>query len=221
MGIVELVHDCDVERRDDPEAAEGDFRESHLWLDNPDTNYGDVDDMMCGTNAEGKEVGVETRGIILFDLTKFLPADADIVSAVWWFNTRSNSGSPGMEWWAGRCGRTDWVEMEATWNVYSTGNGWGSGLQGGDLQGTPAPISLGYINAPGWYDKDITALATYAWDNLDGLMSFLCYRDDEDMDETGMCFIITKDARWNWPSSVHHLRVTYELDGETFQAFVH
>ena len=186
MAVVEV--DCDID--------------SWLDFDNPDTNYDGVGDLMAGLLLSEKELAVAAHAIVLFDLLAFIPAGSTIQSAVWWFVTRNNFGAPGMEWFAARCGRTDWVEDEVTWNDYSTGNGWAVG--GGEKQGTPAPISLGYINDPGQYNKDITALVTDAWDNRAGLCSFLVYRDDASMEEVGYIEIMPRDS-----ILPHYLSVTY------------
>lgn len=62
------------------------------------------------------------RGLIQFDLSS-IPAGSAIISATLslWLNVENSSNSRTMRLFRSK---RDWVESQATWNQYSTGNNW-------------------------------------------------------------------------------------------------
>lgn len=69
-----------------------------------------------------------------------------------------------------------WVELEATWDIYSTGNNWTSG--GGDYvtsnpAGDTQELSAGDPATPEWVSFDVTDIVKDALDNESGHLNLL------------------------------------------------
>lgn len=98
------------------------YATADTWLDNGNstTNYGTGSD--CYVDPDGSD---EARALIKFDVSS-IPSTALITSATLYLYSDW--------WWAGTGSGTsyvdkvlrNWVETEATWGVYSTGNNWGT-----------------------------------------------------------------------------------------------
>ncbi len=115
-----------------------------------------------------------------------------------------------------RIRRHDWKENEATWNVYKTGSNWGTG--GGDYS-TPL-ITIGALNV-GWQSPNVLTIVTDAWTNRGGICTFGLDRDTGMGPVHGWSAIPAKDRYVGFGSAnVHHLRISYTLDGRTFQAML-
>lgn len=133
-----------------PSAKDVFLRES-----NPTTNYGSNSNIVI---AGSLSPGLDTAAI-RFDFSA-LPVNAVISSAIlsMYYHQYSPDDPVGRTYKMCRCTRTDWVELEATWNNYKSGSAWTS--PGGDYTETDAaeavvPASLG------WIDWNITALAQW------------------------------------------------------------
>lgn len=225
MGTVTIVHDCDVDRRGDgsthPYTAEGDFRDTMLDSGMADTNYGGENNARVGLLLVDK-MPFGYYGLVRFDLLSFLPADAVIQSAVWHFYNSAGEPDPDHTYAIAmiKAAKEDWVEMEATWNEWKSGFGWTNSNAKDDTESTPTPIALSSdLTTGGWKSETVTAFVTEAWDNRSGICTWLVYRTSDET-ETGYWQFVCKDI---WSANrvlPHHLRVTYTLDGKTFQAFV-
>jgi len=93
----------------------------------PTANYGGSASFHVGEDASNVET---VRGLIQFDLTG-IPANAVVLDATLTLTVTSRSGSSARTICVYRLTQ-DWVEDQATWNVYATGNNWpgGSGAAG-------------------------------------------------------------------------------------------
>ncbi len=66
--------------------------------------------------------------------------------------------------WANKLTRTDWVEAQATWNIYKTGSNWTSA--GGDyVTSNPARTSTGMPGSYGWVNWNVKDIVIDAYDN--------------------------------------------------------
>jgi len=103
-----------------PDEANG--FDTWLYDDAPTTNYGTNANIHIG----GHVVGDHRRGIIKFDLSS-IPAGASLSAATLsiWFSTGGDYSNNVRNMHAYRMKR-NWVEGEVTWNIYSTGNSWGT-----------------------------------------------------------------------------------------------
>jgi hypothetical protein len=222
---ITLVHDCDVERRPEPQALDGDFRDCFMDQIAPDGTHGMGNHIDVGVHVPGgKGSEYETRGLVLFDLLKFIPASAVIIAAVWWFYVQTTDAAPGHNFRAVRCRRHDWKEDEATWNAYKTGSNWAA-AGASDVtadRDQAVLVSIGTLNTTGWKNINFLTLVSDAWSNRSGICTFIFERFDVFMADTGAVFVYAKDIGdspgYKW--APHHLRITYTLDGRTFQALV-
>ncbi len=111
---ITLVHDVDIERRPDPDAYEGDFRDTYI----EDAGPNNVHDGTQVTIGYSSKVAVERRGLFYFDLKKYIPASATITAAVWHFYCPVTSVPTDVyKWRLYRLVRTI-LERIATWNTY-------------------------------------------------------------------------------------------------------
>lgn len=216
--MITVVHDCDIERRGDgsaPADNEGDFRDCHMEEGSPDLPFNNYQ-MDIGLKSSGKDGTIENRGLVLFDLYSFLPADAAITAAVWHVDIPLTDAVAGQPFYIKRCTRTDWVEASATWNKYDGANTWTT--PGGDMA-TPE-VTLGDITTTGWKSFDIKTIVDDAWDNRSGILTFIVFRKPADDDTVGRAFIDAKNRRTLPEYDTHHLRITYTLDSKTFEAVI-
>ena len=222
MADITLVHDVDILRRDaaTPITMGGDFRDTYIENESVDLNHGaDIAFTVGISNA--KIAPYHKRPLIYWDLTKFLPADAAIVSAIWHIYIQSSTELEAANYWIHRVRRTDWVEDEATWNIYKTGSNWGiAGCAHTDTDVdnvNPTPLQLGnLLGYLAWETIDLTTFAADAWANRGGILTFRFGRFDVGTAD-GFLVISAKERDNEY---VHHLRVTYTLSGKTFEAFV-
>lgn len=94
-------------------------KDTWLSLTNPTSPQEDTNDITMGfwTGTAA------TRTILHFDMTA-IPASATIVTASLRMFIFSKTGDLGATMKARMLNQTAWVEAEATWNIYSTGNNW-------------------------------------------------------------------------------------------------
>lgn len=132
---------------------------SDTWLDNTNvtTNFGTSGDMYVGEYSSGSQV---SRSLIKWDLSS-IPTGSTITGATMRLRdigTNLSSNNRSMKVY--RCLRA-WVENEATWNVYSSGNSWataGAGNTTSDREAT----DIGSITMPAtevgqYYEITLTA----------------------------------------------------------------
>ena len=215
MATITVVHDCDIKRRGNPLAIEGDFMDCFLAENvpnNPHNNQRFISTAFI--LGDEKDEDFEDRGLFLYDLNFYLPAAAVITAAVWWPKVFNTSAVAGQTFYIKRCTRTNWVEASATWNKYDGTNTWTTA--GGD---TAAPeISLGDITTTGWKSFDVKTLVDDAWDNRAGILTFLMFRKHSG--DGGADGFVDIEGKWFNDDRPHHLRITYTLDGKTFEALI-
>ncbi len=220
MGIVTLTHDCDIERRGDvsaPADLGGDFRDTYIQSIDANGIYEGTqfNAGILGTGGDGKMGIYHIRSLLWFDLNYFLPADAVIINAVWHYYVFQASGSDTHSYDINRITQTGWVEGQVTWNDYATGLPWTTA--GGDYTTTdPYSIFLGNMNSTGWQTTNILSMVIDAWYGRSGICTFILRRTDSDGDD-GEVLIHAKNYRPFGVDKPHHLRITYTLDGKTFQ----
>lgn len=213
MGNVTLVHDCDIWRLADKTAWEGAFRDGYMKEDAPDTNFGGFTDLFAWYAYVSKEELYDWRTFVRLDLNAFIPASAVIVTAVWHVYIVQNALSDGMEIHAKRTTDTAISEQYATWNKYDGVNAWSA-----DHGQTTPDINFGYFTDTGWKAFDLTDLANDAWADRDGILAFILSRIDDLTTTSGGIAIQAKFNGESPYTTTHHLRITYTLDGRTFQA---
>lgn len=88
--------------------------------DSATTNYGTLTSLDLGYFAETNQ----SRPLLKFDLSS-VPTSAIVQTAVLTLKRAGNDGTHAYTFGAYKVLR-NWVESQATWNIYSTGNSWGT-----------------------------------------------------------------------------------------------
>ena len=136
-----------------------------LYAGTATTNY--------GASTEAAFGGVTTNRrhyLVEFDLSS-LPASAQIQSVKFKFTVNSVQNANSITVNAYRVYR-DWVEMQSTWNIYSTGNNWGTaGCENTTTDRTSVSSGSVAVTTTGAYeiDIDLDEFATL-WADNKGLM---------------------------------------------------
>ena len=207
MAAITVVHDCDVERRDAPakDTLNGDWRDTYANEAIPDgTNDGTT--IYVGISLD-KDPNSKWWGFLFYDLTKFIPADAVVTAARWWFYVRIVQSYASRVYSIERVTSSTWLETTLTWNNMPS------------TSATPTRIDLGNITATGWYNYDIKTFVDDARSNRSGICTFMMFKSDVNSD-LGYVNFVTKPhpvAGDPFPAWVHHLRITYTLAGKTFE----
>lgn len=125
-----------------------------------ETNYGTEVDLYVGAKAAWGNA--PNRTLIKFDLSS-IPDNAKINSVILSMYVNSTVAAPanGGDWKVYRL-KKEWVESEATWNIYSTGNNWtaAGGFNVADCEQTEIS-SRSFTNSETLNEfKDFTIVAT-------------------------------------------------------------
>lgn len=121
------------------------------------------------------------RSILEFDISG-LPADITLISATLSLYAWSFASVVGRTYWAYKLTRIDWVEAQATWNIYKTGNNWTVG--GGDyVTSEPSGGSAIVPAAAAWMNWDVLAIVQDAYDEAVAA-EFLVRDETENQDGT-------------------------------------
>jgi hypothetical protein len=218
---ITLIHDCDVDRRDDPDTLNGDFRDTYLEELGAAFPHDGTQVAVGILVPGGKGSEYERRGLLLYDINAFIPASATITAARWWIYVMSTDAAPGHNFRLVRIRRHDWKENEATWNSYKTGSPWTS-PGASDVNNDRDPmvtVGLGAITTVGWKNYDVLTLGSDAWTNRSGICTFIMERFDMFMAAQGEIMFHAKNYHPYGPET-HHLRITYTLADRTFQVMV-
>jgi len=104
-----------------PDEASG--IDTYILSSSPTTNYGTSSVIVVGQVLPFATPEIN-RGLIKFDISS-IPSNSSIVSANLYLWVSADDSSNARTLSAYRVLRA-WVEAQATWNVYSTGNNWGT-----------------------------------------------------------------------------------------------
>lgn len=125
----------------------------------PTTNYGSLTCLFMKN-----EVNLPLRPILEFDISE-LPAGATLISASLelYYYLYADNDPVGLTVWAYKLTRTDWVELQATWNNYKTATPWTSA--GGDyVTSAPSGGSTTFPAGYGWMTWNVLAIVQDAFD---------------------------------------------------------
>lgn len=128
-----------------------------------DTNYGSATSITLYNPADPKRI------ILEFD-TSDIPANATFTQGdllLYYYNHASND-PVGISADMYKLTRTDWVELESTWNIYKTGSNWTTA--GGDYVTTnPSGTTVEMPSSYGWVTWGIQAIVENAYGNSDNV----------------------------------------------------
>jgi len=141
-----------------------------------DTNYGTEDYIEIYAAASNKR-----KCLLSFDMSASIASGSTINSAE--LRLQCTAGTSGRTVKCYRLLRTDWVEGEATWNVYKTGSSWGTAGAGNsstDYSTTDAAehaTETSYDYLATW---DVTKQVQTALDSVAGVTHFLLVDEGAD-----------------------------------------
>lgn len=147
-------------------------KDTYVRQDFNTSNYGGVD-ILYITDYDGSA----RRPIFEFDISE-LPSGATINSATLqlYYVNHSGDNPSGKTVWAYKLTRIDWVELEATWDIYKTGSNWTA--SGGDyVTSDPSGGSTTFPASEGaWMSWDVKSIIEQAiadeWSVAEFLVKF-------------------------------------------------
>jgi hypothetical protein len=95
-------------------------KDAYLWQYNPTVNYGNQLLMYVGGAPNWRE-----HTLLKFDLSSI--PDGSVINSAYlrlYYNAAGSTGDPGGRTYTVHRITQDWVELECTWNIFSTGNSW-------------------------------------------------------------------------------------------------
>jgi len=115
------------------------------------------------------------KTLISFDFSASVPAGATITLAT--LSLYAFAVASGRTITVNSLRRSDWVETEATWNVYKTGSNWGVAGAKSDLTDymTSYAATSASLSAVGWQNWDVKDQIQYARDNKAGIIHLLIW----------------------------------------------
>ena len=133
--------------------------DTYIYSYSPNSNYGSSTTMLVGTPATA---GRNYRSLIKFNLSD-IPHDVRIDNAILTLYVSSVANNNNRIHNIHKINDNRlWVEMQATWNVYSNGNSWTN--PGGDYNSTIS--SSATINTTGYYSFNLTDDVQFFVNNL-------------------------------------------------------
>jgi len=136
-------------------------KDNHLSQNVPTANYGDSPLLELFDRLNNYQ-----RLLVEFDISE-LPGEETLISATLqlYYDNFAVSDPVGKTIWAYKLTRTNWVELESTWNIYKTGSNWTT--PGGDyVTSNPSGGSIVIPASPGWVSFDVLAIVQDAYDSL-------------------------------------------------------
>ena len=137
-----------------PDATTG--KDTLIDSGNPTTNYGTNVEMYIGNPVK---TGTIYRSIIEFDISA-IPAGSTILATSLLRLYVTVAGFASVAAHIYRLRRSDWVELEATWNIYKTANNWGNAGAASSTTDIDTSISVAYTTPAATGDSDIGASGT-------------------------------------------------------------
>lgn len=160
------------------------------------------------------------RGLIRFDLSS-IPAGTAITSATleMYYQDKMGSADPvGKTLMVYKVTRTDWVEGQATWNVYKTGSSWTTA--GGDYV-TSSPAGAGSVvpGSFGWMEWDVLDLVNDAFGDTDSLELLIRFQTEGVSGTDSLAELVCTGANAPKLTIVYSSLPTIETDPATLVTF--
>jgi len=148
-------------------------KDNSIYKGSATANYGDETKIQIYDHGNWRY-----RAISEFDISS-LPAEATLSSASlrFYYYEYATSDPVGKTVWQYKITRTDWVEMEATWNIYKTDSDWTTA--GGDyVTANPDGGSVTMPSSYGWVSWDVFAIVQDAYDNSNPAEFLVMYEEE-------------------------------------------
>ena len=133
------------------------------------------------------------RGILEFDISD-IPTMATFSQGdlLLYYYLYYLSDPTGKSIWAYKLTRTDWVELEATWNIYKTGSYWTTA--GGDyVTSNPAGGNTTFPSSYGWMTWDIQAIVENAYDTSNNVEILVRFNNENLSGPDSHCYFYSKE----------------------------
>lgn len=151
-----------------PQTIQPSNADTYIYEADKTSNYGTDQNFYIGPLTNNR-----ARCPIKFDFSAVVPTGATITLAT--LSVYASSSPSGRTITAYRLLRTDWVETQATWNIYKTGNNWttaGALSDGNDFTSTNSATASS-LGSAGWLNFTVTAQVQTALDSVSGVAHFL------------------------------------------------
>ena len=135
-------------------------KDTYLVQNTPDTTHGGLTTIAVRSFLNGVPAW-NRRSILQFTIPEEVKLSTIVSAVLWLYADEIVAGTAGRTYWAYRLTRRDWIELEATWNIYKTGSNWTAG--GGDYTEDDGASDTALAN-PGWMDWTVTAQVQHAAD---------------------------------------------------------
>ncbi len=141
--------------------------DTYLSQGGADTNYGTSADLKVG-----KYTNWNCTSVLTFNLAS-IPMPFTVIGARLSLYTTYADGAGTLA--IARLLRTDWVEAQATWNIYKTGSNWGTAgaLNASTDYTATDQVSTAGLAATNWVHFDLRSQVQYALDSVAGIAHFL------------------------------------------------
>lgn len=140
----------------------------------PDANYGDLTQI----NVHDYSLPQTSRSLLEFDISD-IPANATFSQGdllLYYYGWNGND-PVGRTVWAYKLTRTDWVELESTWNSYKSGSSWTT--NGGDyVTSNPSGDDIAMPAGYGWITWNINSIVQDAYDNTNDVEILVKYDNE-------------------------------------------
>lgn len=147
------------------------YADTYMYFDAKTTNYGTSHDISITPYTY-----TIRRGLLAFNLLSLLPTPFTVLSATLrMYATATQELNRTIA--ACRLLRTDWVETEATWDIYKTGSNWATGgCLDATTDYTEVDKAISYsLAAANWVEWYVTKQVQTAFDSVSGVAHFLLY----------------------------------------------
>jgi len=134
------------------------------------------------------KIDVVRRCLLEFDIST-LPSGESInsITLMLYYYSYSGDDPDGIQVKAYKLIRNDWVELQATWEIYKTGSDWTA--DGGDyVTSDPAGATLVMPGSYGWVSFNVKAIVDDAVANEWSVAEFLIRLASEDVDDYSILF---------------------------------
>lgn len=179
-------------------------KDTLLYEYNATTNYGSDIELQVFDRA-----GLTQRSLLEFDISG-LPAGVTItgVSLLLNYERFAYNDPVGKTIWAYKLTRTDWVELQATWNIYKTANNWTT--PGGDyVTSDPSGGSTTFPASYGWMSWNVLAIVQNAYSGSIPAEFLMKFETEGLPDETKSIGLFYSNDYTTDPSLCPKLVITY------------
>jgi len=141
--------------------------DNSLQQDGATENHGNYPQLETRLTA-----GANRKSLLAFNFSALVPAGATITVATLKLNCYTYAASRTLT--VQRLLRTDWVEMQSTWNIFKTSSNWGTaGALNATTDFTTTDAATTSLTGTGWLNWDVTNQVKTAFASVGGIAHFV------------------------------------------------